>query len=402
LSDHAWAAVAVEFPATGQRRRFVASLSVRIAVAALCFRLAGAMLGFVANVTIPDYQNQRFTVFAEPNAFWDRFARYDSGWYNDIASRGYQYAQGGRSNLAFFPLYPQLMGIGGRLLGGAQQHFYLAGIAVSWASFIVAMVLLYRLARLDLPHGASVRAVIFASVFPSAYFFGLVYSEALFLLTLVGAVLAIRTRYWLWAIVAGAAMTATRVNGVMFVPALALLAWQAAGDDRRARCWAVAVAVGSCGGIAAYCWFNYQLSGNPFEWYASIQRWDYHPGGNPFASLTRIAVLLFTRPVDFLTTEPMAPYDTLNATMAAFAIATLPFVWRRFGVAYASVILLGLMLPLSSGEYEGLGRYCSVLFPIPLLLGCIRGQVSQLLLLVLMVRVYALGQVLFTNVHPLF
>jgi hypothetical protein len=347
-------------------------------------------------------RNQGFTVFARPNAFWDRFARYDSGWYNAIASRGYQYAKGGRSNLAFFPLYPQLMGIGGRLLGGAQQHFYFAGIAISWACFIGATVLLYRLARLDLPDDASVRAVVFASVFPSAYFFGLVYSEALFFLTLIGAVLAIRTRHWLWAILAGAAMTATRVNGVMFVPVLALLAWQAAGDDRRARWWAVAVALGSCAGIGAYCWFNYQLSGNPFEWYASIKRWDYHPGGNPFASLTRIGVALFTRPVEFLTTERMAPYDTLNATMAAFALATLPFVWRRFGVAYAAVIVLGLVLPLSSGQYEGLGRYCSVLFPIPLLLGCIRGQVGQLVTLALMVHFYALGQALFANVHPLF
>ena len=117
---------------------------------ALCFRLAGATVGFIANVTIPDYQNQGFTVFEEPHPFWDRFARWDSGWYNGIASGGYQFVEGGRSNLAFFPLYPQLMGTFGRRIGGAQQDFYFAGILISWLAFGLAMVLLYRLARFDL------------------------------------------------------------------------------------------------------------------------------------------------------------------------------------------------------------------------------------------------------------
>ena len=96
------------------------------------------------------------------------------------------------------------------------------------------MPLLYRLARLDLPHEAAVRATIYAAVFPSAYFFGVVYSEALFLLTLVGAALAFRTKRWMLAAVAAAAMTATRVNGVMFLPALALARLARRGIDRRA------------------------------------------------------------------------------------------------------------------------------------------------------------------------
>ena len=102
-------------------------------ILALCFRLVGAAVGFIANVTIPDYQNQGFTVLEQPNPFWDRFARWDSGWYYGIASSGYKYVEGGRSNLAFFPVYPQLMGVLGRAMGGAQQDFYFAGILISLA-----------------------------------------------------------------------------------------------------------------------------------------------------------------------------------------------------------------------------------------------------------------------------
>ena len=59
-------------------------LAVRIVMLALCFRVAGATVGFISNVTIPDYQNQGFTVFEQPHPFWDRFARWDSGWYTTL------------------------------------------------------------------------------------------------------------------------------------------------------------------------------------------------------------------------------------------------------------------------------------------------------------------------------
>lgn len=387
-------------PTSASRPRI--PIEVRLAFAALAFRLVGAVVGFFANITVPDYQNQGFTVFGSPNPFWDRFARYDSGWYYGIASTGYAFVEGGRSNLAFFPLYPALMGLAGRLLGGAQEDYYIAGIVISWTAFIVAMPLLYRLASLDLPRDGAIRATTFAAVFPSAYFFGVVYSESLFLLTLVGAVLALRTRHWVWALIAGAAMTATRVNGVMFVPALGWIAWQSAPATTKDRVWALTAVAGSTLGIAAYSVFNYRLSGNPFEWYAAIHRWGYHPGGNPVSGLYAIGLALVQRPMQFLVTERMAPYDTLNALAATFALCLVPFVWKRFGLGYALIIMLGLALPLSSGQYEGLGRYCAVLFPISIWLGSLHGEARLTWLVGYFVLFYTLGLVLFGNVHPLF
>lgn len=383
-------------------RSIVIPIAVRIIILALCFRLLGATVGFIANVTIPDYQNQGFTVMERANPFWDRFARWDAGWYYGIASKGYAYVEGGRSNLAFFPVYPQLMGVLGRAFGGQQQDFYFAGILISWTSFAIAMLLLYRLARLDLPDEHAVRAVVYAAVFPSAYFFGVVYSEALFFLTLVGAALAFRTQRWFWAAIAAMVMTATRVNGVMFLPALALMGWDAAGSSWPARWRALAAAASGLAGIGAYSAFVYSISGNPFEWYDSITRWGYHPGGHPLAGLFAIGQALLTRPFEFIVNEPMAPYDTLNAMMATIALVAVPFIWVRLGRAYAAIVVLGLFLPLSSGQYEGLGRYCSVLFPLPILFGSAKGETRHLGLMTGFVLFYTLGLILFSKAHPLF
>ena len=405
LEAHAFREAAVDVrPAVLPNARGISlrlPVVARIIVFALCFRVAGATVGFISNVTIPDYQNQGFTVLEQPNPFWDRFARYDSGWYAGIAANGYKFVEGRRSNLAFFPLYPQLMGAVGRVFGGELRHFYFAGIAISWLSFAVAIALLYRLARLDLPHDAAARTAIYATIFPSAYFFGVVYSEALFFLTLVGAALALRMQRWALAAIAAAAMTATRVNGVMFLPALALIGWQAAQTNRD-RMLAVGAAAAGLAGIGAYSAYNYAITGNPFEWYDSITRWGYQPGGNPVGGLYAIGQALATRPFSFLATERMAPYDTLNAITAAAALAAVPFVWKRLGAGYAAVIVLGLFLPLSSGQFEGLGRYCSVLFPLPILFGSLQGETRHQGLMAGFAMFYALGLILFGNVHPLF
>jgi hypothetical protein len=388
--------------APGRPVRTWLPIEARIVGVAVGFRVISALVAFFVSITFPLNANQGFSVYPTPHAFWDTFARYDAGWYNQIATGGYAYAAGGRNNLAFFPLYPLLMRWGGQLLGGEQQDFYFAGIIVSWVAFAAAMPLLYRLARLDLPHESALRAVAYAAVFPSAYFFGVVYSESLFYLGLVGSVLALRTRHWLLAAIAGSVMTATRVNGIMFVPALALVAWHAAGQSSRERSKAALGVLGACGGFIAYCAYNYMLSGDPFAWYTSITHWGYQPGGNPVGGLFAIMRALTSRFYQYLVVENMAPYDTLNAGLAIAVLITLPAILRRFGLAYASILVLGLILPLSSGQFEGLGRYCSVLFPVPILLASFHGETRHLGLVAASAMLYALGLALFANVHPLF
>src|SRR5438105_12896857 len=138
--------------------------AVRIAACALGFRAFSAVLALLINVLFPPYQRAPFTMFGTPagnaSPFWDAFTRWDSGWYFGIARSGYEYVAGGRSNLAYFPVYPLLMRYVGRLFGRSAGDFYLAGIIISWTAFALAAVALYALARLDLPRRRAERAVL--------------------------------------------------------------------------------------------------------------------------------------------------------------------------------------------------------------------------------------------------
>ena len=101
-------------------------------------------------------------------------------------------------------------------------------------------------------------------------------------------------------------------------------------------------------------------------------------------------------------TGRLAPYDTLNALAAVGALALVPFIWRRFNLGYALIVVAALFLPLSSGQFEGLGRYTSVLFPVPLVLASFSGEMRHHVLIAASAALYALGLAMFVTVHPLF
>jgi hypothetical protein len=384
---------------TRPRERRVALTIVSCAIG---FRLLSAAIAFVSNLVFPLNQPEQLTVFGTTSLFWDTFARYDTGHFQNIAWGGYVAVPNGRSDIAYFPVYPLLMRWVGGLFGHHHAILYLAGIFVSWTCFVLAMVALYYLARLDLPRRGAERAVLLTAVFPFAFFFGVAYSESTFLLFTVLAFYLFRTRRWIAGGICGGIATATRVPGILMWPALAWIAWRAAEPTRRDRLGAAAGLVLVASGFGAYCAYIYQLTGNPLEWAATLQRWGYYPGGTPWMAPVHLVQLLLTHPYRYLAGDRMAPYDTLYGLTGIGFVLAVPFVWRRFGAGYGLFMLLNLYLPLSSGSFEGVGRYCAVLFPCFIWLASFRSRLFTTGLLVVFALFYTLGLALFTTIHPLF
>ena len=382
---------------------------VRIAMAALAFRVASAVIALFVNRVFPLNQREQFTVFGTTSVFWDTFARYDSGWFYQIAKSGYAFAPGGPSagigkpgKIAFFPVYPFVMRYVGRLFGSDPSDLYLAGIVVSWVAFAAAMVALYFLARLDVPRRQAERAVLLAAVFPFSFFFGLVYSESLFLLMSILSFYAFRTRHWLLGGMAGAVATATRVNGILMLPALAWIAWRTVKPTLQDRLTASIGLLLLTAGIGGYSLYVYYLAGHPFEWINTIRLWGYDPGGRPWKAPIQLVQRLLTDPHEYFMRDPMAPYDLLYGVTAIAFLVLTPLVWKKLGAAYGLLMLLNLWLPLSSGVFEGLGRYCSVLFPAFIMLASIRSRAIGTGLVVVFALFYTLALALFTTIHPIF
>jgi hypothetical protein len=126
-------------------------------------------------------------LIVEPLRHWDGL------WYALIATEGY----GGTTETAraaFWPLFPWLMDLGNQLTGWPVE---VIGYLLSNVAFAVALILLYRLVNIDFDREVARRTLWAVALFPTALFFTAVYTESLFLVLVVGALLAARQGHWL-------------------------------------------------------------------------------------------------------------------------------------------------------------------------------------------------------------
>jgi hypothetical protein len=387
-------------PGAARSRALDRRLAWHIAVGALAMRVASSLIGLVVQLVFSPPNPASF--FAWHNPYWDQFIHGDAGWYEGIARDGYKYYVDSRANIAFFPVYPELMHYVGRVFGTYHFVYYRGGVIVSWLSFVGAMVALYYLARLDLPPRLARRAVLLTAIFPFSFFFGQVYTESTFLLFTVLGFYLFRTRRWILGGLCASVAIATRVPGILMLPALAWIAWKTAQPTMKDRTLAALGLVLALGGFAWYCGFIYSLSGDPLSWVWSIEKWNYHPGGAPWMTPVRIVWSLLTEPYSYVTSSIGALVDILYGITGLVFVCLVPVVWRRFGFAYALFVLLTLWLPFSSGVTEGIGRYCSVLFPVFIWLATIRSRAVQTGLLVWSAMLYPIAFALFLTDHPLY
>lgn len=152
-------------------------------------------------------------------------AKWDSVHYLAIALDGYS----GQGELppesmrpAFFPLYSGVVRVVSGF-GSSPGLVLLVAYAVSLACFFAALLLLHRLAVIELGERYARPALMLLAFFPTALFFGIPYTESMFLLLAAAAFLAARTGHWALAGIALALASATRVPGLLLVVPVALL-----------------------------------------------------------------------------------------------------------------------------------------------------------------------------------
>jgi hypothetical protein len=263
-------------------------------------------------------------------------------------------------------------------------------VAISIVAFFVALVYFLRLARSELgDEDQAVTAIWLLAAYPFAVYFSAVYSEALFLMTMVATVYHYRrgelVKAACWGFVCGLA----RPNGAFLSVALGLMAiapmWdaarsrvpasspfaQSASPDKPPSGWAtiakrLAAASAPGFGMLAFSGYIWSLTGHPFQWTAQNAAW-----GRVYRSLDS----LVTDRVDFISQHGLYGYastqtiDFFYALVVVLALAAVWPVYRRFGVPYAVLILVNLLPPMAAGGLLSMGRVTSILFPVFLWLG---------------------------------
>jgi len=313
----------------------------------------------------------------------DVWARWDSVFFLRIAEHGYDAA-----SAAFYPLYPLLVGGLGRVLLG---HFVLAGVVVSLAASLAALLLLHRVAEERLGADGARRAALYLALAPMALFLQAVYSEALYLLLALGSFVLAERRRWLPAgVLAGLALL-TRIAGLALLPALALLAWRSPERRRALLSLAAAPAL-----FALYPLHLAVRTGDPWAFLHAQELWQRHLSwAGPFGGLwdglragwAGIRQLVSgSHTHAYWSAVPPGDSDPLHvaavnlenlAFLCLFAALTV-VVWRRFGSPYGLFCALSLAIPLSVPSERwpllSLPRLGLVVFPFYLALASLGGR----------------------------
>lgn len=351
--------------------------------AVVTVRAATLSAGFLANIVFDPAMPRGFTLPFSNEKFVEIFVAWDSGWYWDIATRGYYFRTDGQSSIAFFPLYPMLMRVVAAPFGGGAGATWIAGIATALVAYLLALMTIHRFTeRLFGSREVARRTVLYIAVFPWSLFLARVYAESLFLLTSVLAVSRAYSGRWRQAGLWGALATLTRPSGMLIGIPLALVALIARshveGRDRPAvrevaSRWAALVPIPLA--VAGFCAYVYSLTGDPFGWLAAQAHWGYSLGHWPWEQLLRLISGVFEYgPYGFFFTSDIVPFEVLHGVTALGFLALTPLVFKRLGAAMGAYVLVSLLVPLSSNTLEGLGRYASVLFPAFMLVGSMTTQ----------------------------
>lgn len=376
----AWSHLKATHASILARPDFAAALRAFVAT-----RPAVLLAGFLAVITIGVTSKPGFTLSRDPLA--NLPARFDAGWYGDIALDGYTWDHTfqRQRNIAFFPAMPLLM----RPLGAAfgmqdrtvpRERRMLrglwAGVAISLAAFLWALHYLVRLGRELIGAERAASAALLLAAYPFAVFFSAPYTESLFLLAALGACFHFRRAEWLpsagWGLLAGL----TRPNGCFVSVPLAILAAEqiyrlraSPASAALARAAAVRLATAAMPGIGmlAFTAYLHSLTGVWFAWARSHEAWGRtYQGWGPF-----VTAFGWLRDEPFLQVIANTPFNAINAIGVLFALALTYPVFRRLGPAWGVFVLINVVPPLFAGGVLSMGRLTSTLFPLFLALAAL-------------------------------
>ncbi|MFI8961216.1 mannosyltransferase family protein [Streptomyces sp. NPDC053493] len=322
-------------------------------------RAAPALLGYLA-VRLLGLAVLAHWAHGRGRGLWPLLATsWDSGWYLQIADRGYDHELGGpghHDNLAFFPLFPALIKAFAAVTPGSR-----ASVALVLAGVCSLLAALGVFAVGDRLHGrrtGTVLAVLWGAA-PAAAVQWMGYTESLFTALAAWALYAVLNRRWAWAAALAVGAGLTRPTGVAVAAAVSVAALQAARTGGRGgRAAALAAAVAAPTGWLGYvAWVGLRL--DRWDGYLAVQRtwtnqWD---GGLTTLRMLRGLLVLSARPPLFLVA--VSAVLVLSAALYVLCVAgRQPLPLLVFG-GVLLVVVLG-----SAGVYFPRARFLMPGFPL--------------------------------------
>ncbi|MCL4416693.1 MAG: hypothetical protein M1365_08375 [Actinobacteria bacterium] len=315
-----------------------------------------------------------FAVYFIPLGYKDRFlgggsinyqiaphffswANFDGEHYLSIAIFGYKSLE-----QAFFPVYPMLLSFFSKpnplSLVSSLVNSTVVGLIISNASLVFALIFLFELIKMDFSKKIAYLTIILMLIFPTSFYFGAVYNESLFLLLTVLSFYSARKGNWFLAGMFGMFSSATRVFGILLLPALLIEAYQQKASFSKII-WIFLIFLG----IGTYMGYLNFTIGDPLAFY-HFQKLvgEQHQSG--IILLPQVYFRYIKMIVSTSTQNPIFQTIILE-TITGLAFFSLPFYGflKKVRFSYLIYAMLAFLIPTIQGSFSSTPRYVIILFP---------------------------------------
>jgi hypothetical protein len=301
------------------------------------------------------------------NQFAKPGAPQDSLHYIDIAKNWYVNTGDAANFIVFFPLYPFLI----RLITINFNYINLSALAISNISSLVALVYLYKLAKLDFEEKVALKAVLFLSIFPTAYFLSVPYTEGLFFAMIISSLYYARLSKWPLAGSLAFFAALTRLGGLLMLPVLLVEYFHQKGWKPRKTDLNILWISLTLAGFLIYLNINNQVTGNPLT-FMVVERVHWFNTLDPISGLTSA--------ISWANNGSYPQNLILGYAPLIFAVFGLLMVmegvYQRLRASHLIYMLLSWLLAISTSFWLSVPRYVMAIFPMFIILGTITERKS--------------------------
>lgn len=280
---------------------------------------------------------------------------WDQGHYIAIAKNFYA-----NRGFAFFPLLPLLI----RFFNLIFHNYVISGQFISSISLLAAIIYLYRLVRIDFSAKISLRSVIYILIFPFSFFFGLIYTESLFLALVTASFYYARKEKWFKASLLAGLASATRVMGIfVFIGILYEYLESKGWNFRRLGKELIYILLIAPSGLISYMLYL-QIKFNDFlAFFHSQADWGKSATFNLLIPLKR-SLYPIKNVLNFSLDKEVYINNFVEVFCLLAAICLIILAFRKIRTSYLIYAFLSIMLPPLTGILSSVNRYVIILFPI--------------------------------------
>jgi hypothetical protein len=309
---------------------------------------------------------------------------FDGVHYITIIDRGYESAA---LIQAFFPAFPMIV----RFLNLVINNTLISGLLVSNLSFLLFLFIWYLFIEKRYSSKLASLSTLIILLFPSSLFFGAIYNESLFLLSVILSFWFAESKKYFLAVIFIALASATRIVGIFLIPAILIeivfedynfqnlfssmfnknkkelkklstkFKKNLSSINKKLKPIGI-ISLGSLG-LISYMLFLYLKFGDPLYFFHVQSEF----GGTRQESLVSyprvvyryIKILLTARPFNLIYFSSVK-----ELVVGVFGLATILLSFKKVKFSYFIFALIAFILPTLTGTFSSMSRYILVSFPI--------------------------------------